>query len=69
MTWVKVTRPGGYRFSNTRITRYFGEGDHENIPRYMAEKIVGDGAGIKEVKPRETKGPDTVNVPKANSGQ
>lgn len=61
MTWVKFIRD--HRYSDTRVTRYFKAGDHENLPRTMADSCERSGAGVKEVKKREKSGTDETNLP------
>lgn len=49
MTWIRFTRD--YRYSNTRYTEYFEEGEVRNLPRHVADSIVNNDGAVKGGRP------------------
>lgn len=61
MTWIRFT--SDFRYSNTRYTEYFKEGDHVNRPRHVAEAAISKNAAVKEVKTRAKERQDKTDIP------
>lgn len=64
MTWVTFTRD--YRYSTTRYTEYFKEGEARNLPRHVADSILKGGGAKKGGRPVEKQGKNEDNIPKAD---
>lgn len=63
MTWIKFTRD--YRYSSTRYTEYFKEGEARNLPRHVAESIISNGGAKKGGRPNAKQRADETNVSEA----